>query len=124
VPRRPFILALVLVVTMLGVWLAHRYFTGDPARSFYCRVMACSEVEAFDDLCSVFAEAEFKDFASRAEELTWIRDQADDDTALESLDRALRRPPTDRYAEFEKEARAAGAPEWSCPPIDRALGEF
>jgi hypothetical protein len=116
--------ASVLLALGLSGLFAYRYYYGDRARSLYCRVALCPDLDALDDLCALFSEAELSGLGSRSEALSWIRDEApkvEAARALPYLDAAMAQPPESRYAWLRGEARREGAPRWSCPPIERAL---
>jgi hypothetical protein len=113
----------LLVVLGLGALLGYRWWYGDPTRTFYCRVAICSDLDALDDLCGLFSEAELSGIGP-SEVLDWIRAEAeklDAASALVILEAARSQPPGSRYEAIQRAAAEEGAPRWTCPPIERAL---
>ena len=127
--KKILIFALVIAaVAAIAMGVMYRLHFSDPSRTAYCRILTCPRIDGFDDMCAVFAQAEFQGLNDPAEALVWIRNEvstAPRATAAASfLDEIMKRPPVQRYPALTAAVRKAGAPDWTCPAAERTLPEL
>ncbi len=112
----------VLAALGLAGAAGYRIYRGDPVRTFWCRLAPCGELDGYDALCRAASIAELSAPACPAADLPAIAAEDPDATPVRAaLADAFAAPPSGRYAPLEEAARAAGAPDWKCPPLARVL---
>ncbi|MEQ8274713.1 MAG: hypothetical protein RMA76_12020 [Deltaproteobacteria bacterium] len=111
-----------VVVLLLGAagFAGYRIYRGDPVRTYWCRLAPCTELDGYDALCRAASIAELADAECPARALpTLVAEDPDATPVREALTVALDRPAP--YPALEAQARAAGAPDWRCPPLSRVV---
>ena len=119
------VLAALILIAAGVFFVVFRLHFSDPSRTPYCRVLDCKQIDGFDALCGLLAQAEFQAFATPGEQLAWLESELqsspDSGTARTILDRVRRTPPGERYDALLTAVRAEGAPRWTCPAAERTL---
>ena len=127
------LLMIIAVLALAGAaarFLARRYLPPDAPRNMYCKVantlggpLRCSIARELESVCTLYAEAEFRDFEGAEGPLGWIRDNLET-LALspythEMVAAGERRPLAERYRFYLSVAVEEGDEAWRCPPMER-----
>ena len=124
------IIAILAVTGGVVAFVARRYLPADARRKMYCNVantlggpLRCSIAPELEQVCTLYAEAEFRTFPDDERQVTWIRDHREtlplSPHARDAVAAGDLRPVEDRYRFYLSVAADEGDDAWRCPPMKR-----